>query len=395
MFFAVALMAAVAAAADAPWIVWDASLQPVTGRLARIDADRVRLVDQNGLDVTIDNPLAMVRLEPQRAETLDDAAWSASNEWESFVTLTDGQRWEAEIIEQGESENLELRVRRLGRVSLPLDVVRSIAMTSDQAEIRPAHAAASGVDDAVELANGDVLRGTVIAIGREVQIEGDSGIVRVNRRAVRWIGLVNPESPPPPLRLWYSSGSVFGARSISQNGALSFDAIGPAAGRLIAAEFGRIDGSDGASDLVGIEFVPRRLIAISSLPVTTVETEGARRWTGRPQTQPGRMGQGVLIFPGPMSARLELPARGSRIAAEFTLGDTPGEWADCVVRVEQSGVALWEGRLNRNQPVGAFVAPLAPGREITVRILPGAYGPVQDRVELRLGWVLLATTPDE
>lgn len=377
-----------ACAAEGTWVVWDGSLRALSGRLTGIEGRRVALVDEHGLDVTVEGAVAMVRREA--SARLDDVVWSSSNEWDALVTLTDGQRWEAEIVGDAGAEDLELRVRRLGRVSLPLDVVRSVSMMRGPGEERVIRADAGGVLDRVELANGDVLRGTVIGIGRTVEIERESGVVRVERGAVRWIGLVNPDSALPAMRVWYSSGSVFGARAISGGAGLRFDAVGPTAERGVAVEFGRIDGSDSASELVGVEFVPGRLVAVSSLEVDGVEAEGGRRWTGRPRVVAGRMGQGEVVFPGPMAARFALPGRGVRAAGRFSLGEQPGEWADCVVRLEQAGVVLWEGRLNRATPAADFGVELGAGREMTVRVLAGEYGPVQDRVELRLGWVLMS-----
>lgn len=388
------LGACCAAAAGEPgrWVVWDEGLRVSRGRLVSIEGGRLRLVDEHGLETAVADAVAMLRSEAGGERPVaSDGSIAVPAEWEALVTLTDGQRWEAEIVDDVESEDLELRVRRLGRVTVPLDVVRSVVLKGGgPRDAGGAPADQGGVFDRVVLDNGDILSGTVLAIGGTVEIEGDDGTVRVERGAVRRIGLVNPGADPPPVRVWLGSGSVFGARSISGEGAVSFVVTAPTVGGG-QADLGRVEDSEGDPSLVGVEFAPGRLVPLSSLEVAAVEAQGGRRWTPGPVVAtPGRLGQAVMEFPGPMLATLGLPRAGVRATGEFTLGEHAGAWADCEVRLEQGGAILWEGRLNAASPSASFAVELGPERVLSVRVLAGEYGPVQDRVELRLGWLLLA-----
>ncbi len=406
MVFRVLLVAVVgflaggsAAEDDGGWIVWDGELDAVRGRLTGIDGGGVRLVDEHGLDVVVGDAVAVLRPEDRGVSglRLGDPFRVRATTWGALVTLTDGQVWEAEVLD-GDSDELSLRVRWIGRVDVPLDVVRSVVMVGDEADVWDSRVFgeledARGGQDLVVLDNGDVIRGMVLSIGDVVEIEGDSGTVRVDRESVRRVGLVNPESALPPVRVWFSSGSVLGARVFGGGGGSSWslEAVRPTVEDGALEDLGRVTISDGGAVLVGVEFAPGRLVAFSSLEVGGYEPEGGRRWTLGPMGYPGgsRLGLEDVVFSGPMAAEFVLPAGAVRVSGVFRPGDQAGAWLDCRVRVEQGGEILWEGRIQRSTGGEEFVVDVDGGQALTVRVMAGAYGPVDDRVVLGLGWVLV------
>lgn len=379
-------------AVDAPWQVWNAQLRMTVGGVSMVDASGVRMTDGHGLDVVLDNALAMIRVEEPDS---DGGIWSrggrmGSGDFNAMVVLTDGQRWEARFVDEVvPDDRVVLSVRLLGRVVLPLDVISSVLMA--EGDRWPTVGKEPGeVDgfDRVELANGDVLRGTVLSLGREFEMEVDRGMVKVRRDAVRYVRLVNPERSSAPVRVWLASGQVLGARSVSGAGSLVFDAIGPTGDRGQWETLGRVD----ASAVVGVEFAPRRLVSLGSLGRAESLPEGGRLWAEqvRVNDHDERLGSEVVVLPGPMAARWTLPRRGVRASGEISLGRRSSAWADCLVRVEQGEVVLWEGRLSREEPVSTFSVGLGNDRSLTIRVLPGEYGPIDDVVEVRRGWVLLS-----
>ena len=396
------LAGGVRASDDGAWLVWDGKLGVVRGDLAGIDERGVRLVDEHGLDVSVGDAVAMVLPEDRAGKVLrlGDVHRVRATTFEALVTLTDGQVWEADILDGG-SDDLSLRVRWLGRVDVPLDVVRSVVMVGGEADAFDARIFGAldeemGGLDSVALENGDVVRGTVLSIGDVVEVEGDSGTVRVGRSSVRRIGLVNPGLGAPPMRVWFSSGSVIGARGFGGGGASGWviEAVRGDVDKGDLVELGKVVVSDGGAVLVGVEFSPNRLVAFSSLEVDGYVPEGGRRWTVGPGVYPGgsRLGLDDVVFPGPMVARFVLPDGAVRVSGVFRAGEKAGAWTDCRVRLEQGGEVLWEGRIRRGAEAGAFSVKVDGGEDLTVRVSAGAYGPVEDRVVLGLGWVLLGET---
>jgi hypothetical protein len=384
---------------EGDWIVWDGKLEVVRGALTGIDGRGVRLVDAHGLDATIGDPVAILRREDREAKAigLGDPYRVRATTWGAIVTLTDGQVWEAEILD-GDSDDLSLRVRWIGRVDVPLDVVRSVVMVGGEADAWDLRVFGEmeeswGGLDSVVLENGDVVKGTVLSIGDAVEIEGDSGMVRVDLNSVRRVGLVNPESALPPVRVWFSSGSVLGAREFGGGGdsAWVLEAVRATVDDGVFKGLGRVIISDGGAVLVGVEFSPGRLVALSSLEIGGYEPEGGRRWTAGPTAFPGgsRLGLDDVVFPGPMTTEFILPRGAVRVSGAFRPGDRAGAWLDCRVSIEQGGEVLWGGRVRRGSGDVAFSVDVDGGQALTVRVLAGAYGPIEDRVVLGLGWVLV------
>jgi hypothetical protein len=388
-----------AAEDDWAWIVWDGELEAVRGRLTGIDGRGVRLVDEHGLDATVGDAVAVLRPEDRGVSgfRLGDPFRVRATTWGALVTLTDGQVWEAEILD-GDSDELSLRVRWIGRVDVPLDVVRSVVMVGGEADAWDLRVFGEmeeswGGLDSVVLENGDVVKGTVLSIGDSVEIEGDSGMVRVDLDSVRRVGLVNPEAALPPVRVWFSSGSVLGAREFGGGGdsAWVLEAVRATVDDGVLKDLGRVIISDGGAVLVGVEFSPGRLVALSSLEIGRYEPEGGRRWTAGPTAFPGgsRLGLDEVVFPGPMTTEFVLPRGAVRVSGAFRPGDRAGAWLDCRVSIEQGGEVLWRGRVRRGSGELAFSVDVDGGQALTVRVLAGAYGPIEDRVVLGFGWVLV------
>jgi len=382
--------ASAAGSVDAKWIVWGSDLQSTIGPVTAINNNSVKMVDERGLDMTVQEAVAMVRYEAVdgRGSVWPVDGRMGGGAFDAFVTLTDGQRWEALLLDESAGEDeLVLAVRLVGRVVVPLDVVQSVVMA--EGDRWPAIDVGPNNDgfDRIRLANGDVLRGTVFSFGSQVEIESDNGVVSVDRSTVRQMVLVNPRVPSAPVRVSLASGSIFGTRAVSGDEALHFEVVAPVGERGATVSLGAVH----ATAVVGVEFEPGRLIPFDKLRVIDAQPEGGRMWTADPVSLSGaRLGQQVVRLPGPMTVEWTIPGIGERAAGVFALSRSESQWADCIVRLEQDGEVLFETQLNRASPSAAFSVALNASRSISVRVLPGAYGPIDDVVEIRSGWVLLA-----
>ena len=84
----------------------------------------------------------------------------------------------------------------------------------------------------------------------------------------------------------------------------------------------------------------------------------------------------------------ELPEDAARFGGTFELDENTAPWGDCVVSIELDGREIFSQRLHENRRTAPF-SVTAQGRELTVRVDPGEYGPILDRVSLKRAIVLL------
>lgn len=389
------------AADDSGWIIWDRDLNLTRGRLVSLGESGVQIEDRDGVRhvLTKDRIAALVDADPQHW-TVESGSLSDLRVGSGVpvaLELTDGQRWMGQWLESEAeaAEVLRVRIVRVGEIEIPLDLVASLAFREREG-VRPTRLPDV---DVVHLVNGDRLLGTVIGIGREVEIESEGSVVSVLRSSVAEIAFSNPASQGPPMRVWLSGSRVFGAAAMTGSGLsdVAIQAVGPKWGRQEASAIGavRLWEPERDSVVVGIEFVPAQLVAWSALPIASVVPEAGRRWTREAErVGPSKLGSQSLWFSGPMAVTWRLPPHGQRASGVFSLGEGAGEWADCVVRVEQDGNVRWESRLRPSEPSAAFSIDLAGEREITVRVVSGAFGPIQNEVELRWGWVLVPSADE-
>ncbi|KAA0215023.1 MAG: hypothetical protein DYG94_03770 [Leptolyngbya sp. PLA3] len=368
------------------WIAWNARLEPVSGQLVSINADSVRLRDERGRTVDLRRAdLVALMLEPHRGtEPPEVEPLSPGQNRAGIVWLVDGQRWRAEVLPDSPQGEVALLVGGVGRVDVALDVIASIILDGAATE-------ATGSSDRVRLSNADVIEGTVLGIGSQVEIESDTD-VRAPIESVASVQLVNPPLPPASMRLWMSDGSVFAAQALIGDdlSALRCEAVAPDPDGWRA--FGQVRAVDAAfgRSLQGVEYAPHRLVPLGSLELLSSRPEGERRWAPPPHIRaPGLLGLSDIELSGPMLVEWQLPRRGQRVSGTAALVHPDSPWADCVVRIEQGVRVLWEQRLNAGTPSASFVVEIEASAPIGVRVLPGERGPVHDAVRIERGWVLL------
>ncbi|RMH13559.1 MAG: hypothetical protein D6695_03660 [Planctomycetota bacterium] len=360
------------------------------GSLLSLESNSARLQDSDGrtIDLPTSSLLALLRIDapPQTTLALPQVDQRTA-EPPAIVTLTDGQRWTCVITATQNQDDLNVRVPTAGHLQLPLDVVRRIQFKpASPPDLSPSL-------DRVMLANADLVEGTVLSINTHVEIETDGSLTRIPLASVASIDLVNPPTVPAPIRVWMTQGDIYAAEHIFQDpkGNLRAAAVAPGLDSWTPmADVTVWDPSSGWA-IEAIEFAPRRLIPWASLEIESFEPEGERRWTPPPDVPPTpvRLGLSDIQLPGPMLVTWRLPRQAARCSGTVTLGNHPGPWADCIVRVEQNGRILWQQRLNTHAPESSFVVELGSEPQVSLRVLAGDYGPVQDRVQLRLGWILL------
>lgn len=382
-----------AQAPEAPiWIAWNTRLESVQGALVWLTGDGVRMRDDHGREIEIDAPdlVAIMQTSPDSGR-LVVAPMGATNAGRrpAVIELADGQRWPCHVLATGGPEDLAVQVPDIGTTSLSLDVMTRIVFDpAMQARDAPAAAA-----DRIVLVNGDVIEGTLLSMASDIEIDSGEAVTGIPASSVAVVELVNPPIRPAPMRLWLNGGAVFAAPALvgGSTSELQCTLIAPDGRGWHEVGVWKPWDRSANHALEAVEFAPGRLVPWASLQVTSCAPEGERRWTPPPAVQEGPclLDLAQVELPGPMRVTWRLPAGAEYACAQVSLADPSSPWADCVVRVEQQGRMLWEQRLNAAQPRSSWAVRLDDDTDLTLRVLAGQFGPIDDRVLLSLGWVLL------
>jgi len=249
------------------------------------------------------------------------------------------------------------------------------------------------------LTNGDRVAGFVESIGAEVRIDSDGRMVAAPLERVADVRLANPRVPPSGVMLWLADGSVVraGAMSTDRFGVLTVEPIVPGGRRAADASAAGLR----CADVLAAAFDAGALTPLASLAIVEQGPLPPRRW-GEPARvgamAAAALGAADVELPGPMRARWSLPLGASRFGADVELPSDCRVWGDCelivsLVRPGQEGVELARVRLDAASPEARMNVELPrPGAGpamLELRVEPGASGPVQDRVVVHRGLVVV------
>ena len=395
-----------------PRLLLDRQLNTTRVRLTSIGGGRVSWIDGAGREHerSIDELLAIIdpegglMPEPVRRQVIESLNLP-------LVQTTDGQRLLARLRPDPEGDDERVELVLMDGQAMRVNIERIASVTSPKSVFdthEPATADDAPVDDLVELANGDRVRGFVERLGEVVVIEVNGATRRVPMGDVRSIRLANPPRASRDARVWVDDGTVVDVRAMTTTarGVVSLDLA-------LAGEPGaELAGSESdqpvavrlpLTRLAGILFDAGSVRPLASMSPEGYEPTGDRRWTPPPSAADASvavLGAPTIELPGPMRVRWRLPDGATRLAGVSTLGDAPGVWADCVVTIWlEDGprrAELARARLRPAHDELVFNVELPPALDNTPRTLEvhvdaGAYGPIQDRVLLER--VLLLVDP--
>jgi hypothetical protein len=277
----------------------------------------------------------------------------------------------------------------IGVLSMPLDEVAWI-------EFAPGPTGLSGRkagEDRVILANGDVLDGFVDVISAtEVVVEIEGKTRKVETPRVARVEFSNPTAGLSGAMVWLASGDVLRVASLIGNGAggevtLARAGSGNPVTVKVAEVAGLVERSGG-------------LVALATIAPTGVTPFGAR--SAADPIEVGSvevpLGAADVTLPSPMVVTWALPEGATRVAWRAELPAASRVWGDCVLIVEQVGEVrggveiggreVARVRLNGDAPEAEINVELT-ARGLRVTLDEGAGGPIQDRVVLRGGLVLV------
>lgn len=367
---------------------WDTELKSHTGKLSRLDAEHLVLLDENGLPdrVPLSRVVRVVRDESGQAS-------EAQSQPGVVVTLTDGQRFVGvELMGEtpgSQGQSLRFGHPRLGMWDEPLERLGSVTRGTGS------EATDGLAEDRLELDNGQVLSGFVEAVDSPHVLftaAGTETAVPVPWARVSGLHLSNPKGA------MLDTAHYLALRDGSRLAVLS--ATGDRDGWSI-----RLASSPDPSEAVllspadWVELRPGgqgfKLVSLLDLPWDVVrggEVFGVPR--------PPRRDGGALRLDAPVTVRWALPGGASRFrvqaAQDLDASIEPAKraWASSSIQVQtgERTSSLDRAALNVESPQATLVGTVA-GPSLSLELQASEHGPVLDRVRLREAWVLVIRQP--
>lgn len=381
--------------------------------IERIDPQSLLIVDDRGREerVPLSRVLAILPATDGPAQ-----ARSTPGPVGAVLELVDGQRLPGRLAgrlappaDEQSDPNAIIWQAAFGSVRIALDQIHRIVFGPSSAAPAP-----SG-QDAVVLANGDLIEGFVDRIGPRIMLERQGQMIEIDPATVAQIRLSNPATAPVGAQVWLADGTVLSVRSIAtrEDGTLVLDS--PLISEPEATEARRPEppGSETGprlDDVRAIVFYAGRLRALASLDMTESVPIAGRRWAPAPRIRggPGWAGQGAgasgivprVELSGPIRVQWALPAGAQRFSGLFELPPSNRAWGDCdlvvSIRTDAGTIELARRRINAERPIVEVNVSLESDGEsadrIQIAIEPGRFGPIQDGLVIHRGLILLGSS---
>lgn len=315
-----------------------------------------------------------------------------------LLELTDGQRLWGRLVERDADDALLWEIPGLGEASVALDRVSRVRLVSGEREIQT-----PTDEDAAILLNGDALTGFVEGVGDRLRIDTGSSVLPLGWSLVREVRLANPASASSHPLLYLRDGTVVGVREpvalagggISARLGGAFESIGGEGFSMRGIELAR-------DDVLAIALAPDRLAPIATLEIASVEPTEGRIHAPPPIVGDARhalLGAPDIEISGPIRVEWILPEGAIRAAGVARLPESAGLWGDYELTLSEIGNGgrgvereLLRTRLNAASTRHAFSVALDGSlrdARLVLRIESGAFGPIQDRLVLERGLILL------
>ncbi len=302
-----------------------------------------------------------------------------------LLRLTDGQSLLGTPVQSPDPEALAWQVTGLDALLVPLEQVRAVCLLPCEPGVT------ADVRDIIRTRNGDRLEGFITQIGDGVSIEVGEQILSLDFESVASVLLANPQAPAPGAMFWLADGRIIRARE-----------IGPTKGvRLtLRPDWPGIDHSDAnvlsirLDEPVAILADAARFLPLASCEIIAQAPVG-RRWAPPAEIDaPGPARLADVHLPGPMRIDFALPANAARFAAAVELAPGSRLWGDCeliALALDARGNERELGRIRVRgaAPEARLNVNLSGVRTLRLRLEPGEGGPIQDRIVLRRGVILL------
>jgi len=297
------------------------------------------------------------------------------------LELTDGQEFPGSLgLAPAGSEDIVWNHEAFGELRFPLGRVRSFARAGAMVPAPDPE----GVDDMLLLVNGDLLEGFLAEIGDPALFEGIQGEVEIDQELIAAAWLASRPSDPQGMRVWLSDGTVAQASRLEMEEGESVS-LELESGAAPAYEFG---------SLRGLVIDAAQLMALSTLEPISQQAGAGRRFAPPIERLGPEEGSVVpleardLLLPGPMKVEYALPDGTRRFAGRLRLQVGSAPWGDCNVIMRLDGIEVFRTRLVAGAEGVEFNIE-TPGQLLEIEVEEGRFGPINDRVVIELGLLLI------
>jgi len=371
--------------------VLDASGRWMRGEIVAIDADRVELRGQDGMNQSTRWPDCVgVFVEAESARDVEAPA---------VAMFTDGQRLPGRV--EANASGLRWAQRWIGVIDLPQDQIRWVSFDG-----RPP--IAERVDaDVIGLRTGDRLEGFVSKLADPLEVEAVEGgtTTSLALERVQSIAFVTGESRPTTSRrrVWLRDGTVIdaGRALLGGNGALSLEDAAAVQGRTVTVPI------DAVAAIAG----DRTAMPLASQKMRTTESGGSSalryeitaperlEWPGlRPRRVVGTaisgsdasawpVGLPSIAFDGPAALEIELADR-ARLVGRLLLPKDRQPHGRFVVVVRSGGRELARHTIGPSTPTAELSVDVEPPMA-SFEIIDAGGGALQDGVVIERAALLM------
>ncbi|MFM9958786.1 MAG: hypothetical protein ACKVZJ_11990 [Phycisphaerales bacterium] len=396
-------------------LVVQSNLKVMTGRLTAIDAQNaVTLIESAGAQIKLDaaRVLALIACDPAAQPELGAGAYAPLSarrgpdaalltrallaQSRGALTTSTGERYLGELAPttNDNADRLTWSSPSLGNITISLDAVSMVRFpAADEGDEAGAPRSMPrlpppGADDAVVLENADTFRGLITRVGDKVELEPqEGGAARsFDRSRVAAVVLANPTRALSGPTLFLADGSVL---RVSRT-ATERSARGGASLRLKTASEG--EGVVPLNELRAWTPAAEKIVPLSSLTMGPAKALPGRVFAPPPALMahaddlatPGvsALNAQDIVFLSGVETTFELPPGATHLIGTAALEDDALEWGDCEAVVSSGpGIEPVRLRLSAEAPAAAIAARVT-GPTLTVRIEPGRFGTVKDKLRL-------------
>lgn len=380
-------------------IIIDEQLASRELSLLSIDERHVTIVDEQSQQRNLarSNVLAIISDTSERPGGL--APPTSTPILTGMIELIDGQRLPGDLLSTARAEDaVAWNHPAFGKVSFQIDRVRGFARRSATLDIREQAFRDSDPppNDLLFLTNGDQQAGYLVSTGDPIRIEVDGAPLDIDPDRVAGARLSNVREPAEGAWIWLTDGT---AARVTR---LNLDTAG-------RSSFALLDGPTGSIPWDQVRAVlldAGRVVPLSHLELNSQSPATDRRYappvrqvSNNTESDPAAlvgppMGAADLLLPGPMTISWSLPPSATRIAFEAALAPGAIPWGDCELVITIDHVEQTRRRLYPDQESVTINVPVS-GRELSIAVEPGRFGPIRDWVILKRGLILIAGSATE
>ena len=391
-------------AAGAPqspmWTICTDELELIESAIDQMNQNEIILIDKFGVrrsistaDIFFVHPTSREdsQLSSQSLDQPIENSPRSDAQQTRFISLTDGQIIQGII---NDSDNPDVISYTLfadatprGHAQIDLEHILTIGKSSPF--LTPV-ASEPLQSDTITTTAGDRIMGFIESIGTTTNIDTDDGMVQIPLQRIDTIALANIKEPTPGFFLTTDSGSRFRSDDFSIDFAHSASINGQSESIGLKAE-AQTNWLLKPNDIAAADVLhsSKRIESLASIAPGTIEPTGDRSWTPTPTLiqSPANPIHATIDLRAPVRVLYPLPNGSSRFAC--TLVAQIGTWTDCNASIiahtrTKNSTVLFTAPMNADQPthkINIILPPNTTGLEI--RIDPGNFGPIQDRVLIK------------